>query len=456
MNKTKLIKIAIIIVIIQIIVILGVLYYISNKKKNNATNFNNENNIEINNEEENIYVIPPIDDNTNKIERVKDNKVFYNVENCVKKYEMFINMNYNLKENELGQPSTAVECNINNEKDKKEAVLLLLDGDFINKNNINSNNIQNYINFTTNEDISVEALKINEIINDSALKIYSIYARKGNNVKKEDTYYIVKIAFGDVFSIYPLKGYNDIDDIKSVDNSMTNIEKNIRNSFVKIDKINEGQIATKYFQEYKDLLLNNNELAYNKLDINYKEKRYGNINEFIEYINQNKRNIELMQVYKYETMKENENCIYKVIDRYENVYYFVESYPKEYKVFLDNYTIMQTDYAKDYDNANKFGKAKYNLINFISMVNTKDFNAIYNHLDATFKQNNFRNVDELENNIKNNMYLINSVEINESNNSQYYVFKCKLINQENKDNVKDMTVVINQTDGRNFTMSFSF
>ena len=129
-----------------------------------------------------------------------------------------------------------------------------------------------------------------------------------------------------------------------------------------------------------------------------------------------------------------------------------------YTTFLDNYTVLTDSYAKEYNQLEKFEKGKYNLNKFINMVNTKDYNAIYNVLDNTFRSNNFNNQLELEQFIKNNMYSLNRIEINDYNNEtyEYYVFEVILQNMKNTEERKKMTVILNQTESTDFTISFSF
>ena len=56
------------------------------------------------------------------------------------------------------------------------------------------------------------------------------------------------------------------------------------------------------------------------------------------------------------------------------------------------------------------------------------------------------------------MYDLNSIEIEDIDNKtyEYYVFNCKITNMRNNNESKNMTIIINQTEGTEFTMSFSF
>ena len=49
--------------------------------------------------------------------------------------------------------------------------------------------------------------------------------------------------------------------------------------------MNEEQIARKYLAEYTKLIYNDPELAYELLDVAYREKKFGDLNKFIKYFN---------------------------------------------------------------------------------------------------------------------------------------------------------------------------
>ena len=72
------------------------------------------------------------------------------------------------------------------------------------------------------------------------------------------------------------------------------------------------------------------------------------------------------------------------------------------------------------------------------MVNTKDYVPLYNVLDETFRANNFKDIESLKKYIQANMYELNSIEITDFDDAtyEYYVFKCKLINLQNKNESK--------------------
>ena len=92
MAKIK--KIIILLSIVAIFLICLILILLSNNKKS----------IEIKKENEETKE----DGNNNKeIQLVLDNSEFYTIENCVKKYEAYVNLNYEEQVTELNMPSLA-------------------------------------------------------------------------------------------------------------------------------------------------------------------------------------------------------------------------------------------------------------------------------------------------------------------------------------------------------------
>ena len=91
------------------------------------------------------------------------------------------------------------------------------------------------------------------------------------------------------------------------------------------------------------------------------------------------------------------------------------------------------------------------------MINTKDYQAIYNSLNSTFKNNNYKNVSSLKSYIKKNFYNLNSIEIKEYDDKtyDYCIFKCKITNLENTNETKEVNIIINIGEGTDFEMSFS-
>lgn len=458
MQQKKLIFIITFLLIIMcIITILFAKKFIANNTIKNETVNENELNInEAVNEDEYIVVNNTNDSNM----RVKNNAVFETIENCIVKYESYVNLNYQKQKDEYGNPTMAAAYKINTEEEKKQAIMDILDEDFVSQNKINASNVLELVNASV-EDITVTALKMNKLVDNNiyGIESYSVYAKKESEKKIEYLYYIVKISKEDTFCIYPIKldKYKSLDDIK-INNNTKDIILNDRNKFVRITEVDNSEIATQYLQEYKAILLSNPSQAYRMLTEEYRKRRFNSEKSFLNYVNENKKNIQLMQMNKYLLKKEGNYNKYIITDLFNRKYLFYEIAPREYKVELDDYTIMKNEDMQKYNKLNKKEKAKIQLDNFISKLNSKDYNSIYNSLDSTFKNNNYKNVNLLKKYIKNNFYNLNSIEVKESDSEtyEYCVFECKLINMENTEENKGITIIINIKEGTDFTMSFSF
>lgn len=463
--KQKKILIVIAVAIIIILIITGIILLVKNSNEDKVFD-NSEEAEEVSDSESEDYTL--IESQENKeVMRVKDNRIFYTIENCIKKYEAFVNLDYNKQVNDLGYPSLAAEYEIDNENAKKEAILKLLDKDYIKDNGIDGNTLYNYIDESIQE-TTVEALKINKLENEEGISTegYSVYAKKTNNGKTENLYYIVKIDTDEeVFCIYPINVnvYNDIDDIK-IKNNTEYIEANDRNTFV-YASINYGQIAARYFQEYKQLLLNDPEMAYSKLDENYRNKKFGSIDEFYKFIEKNKEDIQLMQIYQYNYDSYTDYNEYLAKDRYENLYMFQENAPKDYVVKLDTYTILTEEFKENYKKSGGEEKVKIQMDVFRQMINSQDFKSAYNVLDENFKQNNFNTQEQFEQFIKENAFKYNKMEFrNVTEEDGVYVCEVTMTDLTNGGYVDETKKDINQynwnfitklEDAENFKISFN-
>ena len=321
MAKIK--KIIILLSIVAIFLICLILILLSNNKKS----------IEIKKENEETKE----DGNNNKeIQLVLDNSEFYTIENCVKKYEAYVNLNYEEQVTELNMPSLAATYKITNQDEKDEAILNLLDKEYCDNNDIDKNNISKNIEETTNEEIIVSANKMNKLISESKnVAIYAVYAIKENNKNKQEQYYVVKIDNSNgCFAIIPLDNtkYKSLEEI-DIKNTTRSIEKNTRNKVIKSD-INDSQVANKYFKEFKTALLNNADEAYNMLNEEYKNSRFGNLDTFKKYISDNLKDMQQLQVLQYNKVSYEDYTEYAVQDAHNNIIIFDEKSPNQYDVKL--------------------------------------------------------------------------------------------------------------------------
>ena len=223
------------------------------------------------------------------------------------------------------------------------------------------------------------------------------------------------------------------------------------------DTESDKKIANSYFSNYSELLEYYPEEAYNRLDSEYKNARYKSLEAFKEYVSKISYTIYTMNINKYKVHKTDNYTDYLCTDQYNNYYIFREKDGiMNYTVFLDSYTVDLDVFKENYEKASNEEKVSLNVGKFKQMLNTKDYNAIYNKLNETFRKNNFSTVSKLEEYLKKNTYEINSIKVeNKNQQNDYYVCECTLVDQTNTEQTKKMTIMIKLLDNNNFSMSFS-
>lgn len=437
------IKIMIFVFIIIIISLICALLLISKDNNHNNTLSNSTNNIVVNINTTVNYIeeaktsatkdIAIIDSN---IKAVTSSTKFYTVSNCVQKYFDTIS-----------------------NKNKSE-LYAILNSDYITSKGITEENVLSYVHtITTSSNFTALEMNVLEGMNTEVYSVYGTILDKNKTGIGEDVFFIVDLSRHNLtFSITPLIG-NSYSNIKQIDivNEDIMVEKNDYNKF-SYYKITDEELIRRYISNYKINAIYNTKESYNLLDEEYRIKRFGSLNEYQEYIKENVDTIKNSILKTYDVTEENGITRYDYIDNNGNHYLFKETAVMQYTVFLDDYTILTDEGKEEYNELDKFDKAKHNLTKFIKMINSKDYNGIYNVLDNTFKSNNFKNVESLKKYIEENAYKYNDIEIEEYDDTtyDYIVFNCNLINFNNEKEVKSITIIINQMENGNFTMSFSF
>lgn len=104
--------------------------------------------------------------------------------------------------------------------------------------------------------------------------------------------------------------------------------------------MNEEQIARKYLAEYTKLLYYDPVLAYDLIEMEYRDKKFENIDKFKEYFN-NKFDSKFFNA-QVEQLSIKNTAMFKefhIIDSSDNTYIFREYSIMQYKVIFDSYTI---------------------------------------------------------------------------------------------------------------------
>lgn len=242
---------------------------------------------------------------------------------------------------------------------------------------------------------------------------------------------------------------NEIDESKEYDG---NIIQDENNKF-EYKNYSEEDFVKEEFMDYKYTLLNELDGAYSKLDNEYKAERFNNIQEFNNYIEEKRTQIENSIVVSYEYIDDNQ---FIVQDDYGNQYVFIENSFMNYNVRLDNYTVITENYKNKYNKLDNESKAKTNVDMFIKMINSSDYRHAYNKLDETFRNNNFGSVENFESYIKENFFENNYLIVDKiEQKGEYYAVNTTLKRDTSSAaDSKNKNFVIKLNEGTNFVMSF--
>mgnify|MGYP004615331709 CR=1 FL=1 len=434
-------KIIILIILIILIIIITLCILNLNKGKNN--NVTNENSVLVEDESEE----PEIEKNQFGFQQLEDRGMFFTISNCVEEYLQYLNPNYEFSK-------YADQSN-----SKKESIYSLLSENYIESNNITKDNVLEYVTTFKDEPVFLPS-KVNVLYSDNKSPVYVIEGMIASNGTVEKYYFIINLCVkNSTFSIEPLDS-NKIKDINEVsvntNSILDNIESNSYNGYVE-DSGEEEEIASKYLYYYKQSLLYFKEEAYNKLDKEYKEKRFENFDNFKTYIEENKEKIEQIELSKYRFTEEENKVECICVDQYGEYFIFNQTGVMDYTIRLDTYTIDAPETIEKYNKGNDKEKVGMNIEKVISALNSKDYNYAYDKLDESFRKNNFKNIQEFETYIKNNLFDINNVEyVQFSKEGETYIYQLKIKEYGSEsDSSKDITVVMQLLEGTNFVMSFS-
>lgn len=117
------------------------------------------------------------------------------------------------------------------------------------------------------------------------------------------------------------------------------IEKYDANQFIPV-YVTESDMANKYLNDFKNLMLYDINEAYNVVNKAYKEKKYGDFERFKESI-QDEYSLAFykMTVKEYDVVNKNGHKFYYIRDSRDKLYIFKELSIMNYEVYLDDYTV---------------------------------------------------------------------------------------------------------------------
>ena len=341
-----------------------------------------------------------------------------------------------------------------------EKVYNMLSEDYIREFKVNNQDIKEKFNIENNCEPIIE--KIYRFQNSTNVWTYLI---KGINVdiinKKSENLNIGLTVdiLNKTFCIYPQEylekhEYDKLQLGDEIEEDIEEIEKNTANSYI-YEIVNDQQICEEYFNKTKKILLYDADFSYEMLDDEYKEKKFENIEQYKEWLQKNQNNIASSVAARYKTSTEKGVKEYICQDTNDNYFVFKKSKTVDFKIYLDTYTIPLNEFVENYNKADEKEKVKMNIQNIFQAINRKDYSYVYNYLDETFKQNNFDNIQKLEDYLKNNLYDINEINgENYSNEGEVHIYNLA-VTHKNKDSMrKKMNINMLLKEDNDFVFSF--
>lgn len=293
--------------------------------------------------------------------------------------------------------------------------------------------------------------------------IYGIYWK--NSYKEKHNIYITidmqeeKMLYSYEQSTIDITFQQFLSEINKIDK--TKISTNI--NFDENKKVNylEYNTATKierYYDYYIDLVQYDAREAYELLDENYREKRFGNLENYLNYIKEYKNIIinDKLQKYTAKYFEDEDQYQYACLDINNKYFIINEKKLLDYSILLDEYTIDIPQFIEKYNYSDIQNKVALNIDKFIKGINDKNYNYSYSILADSFKQNKFPSINLFEQAVKNEFFENCSIEysvFNEQGNN--YVYSV-VLRDTNSNNTKNMIIVMKLGDETDFEMSYSF
>ena len=381
---------------------------------------------------------------------------YFDIKTCMNLYLQAVDLTNSAyyRTDENGDRYLAIE-----KEQVQKQIYNLLSKNFIDNNNITEDNVFNKVE-VFREKVVYVPLDAKVIQDGEETKSFLIYGLLQNNNLEivKDIYAVVNIDIDfKRFSIEPLYGeYGGIEDVK-IGTLEGEIQANDNNKF-NIVSSSYNDIAIEYINRYKRLAIGSPERMYNQLDKEYREKRFGSLEEFKKYVQEHKEQINKIVAAQYQRTEKDDYTQFVIIDKDGNYYIFREKGVLDYTVILDTYWIDIPEFTERYYKSNDQEKVILNINKFNLALNNKDYKYMYSILADSFKEKNFKTYAEFEKYAKENFFENNKFDYVSFGNEggTYYTYKVKITDKENTTSdaiEKTFIMVLEEETG--FKMSFN-
>lgn len=278
----------------------------------------------------------------------------------------------------------------------KNMIYNYLDEDYKKDNGINLNNINEKLGDYQDVQTFIDNMYYVDIREN--LKAYFVYGEvveKSDLQKKSYSIMIIVNSSNKAFKLIPnIINYNvelgkeliiDFDDI-----SYNNYNK------IKYSTINNETYCRELFNDYRNRLIYNVESVYYLFNENYRNEKFGDLKEFVEFVKLNKKALTNVSLKSYNVQSRNMESIFICVDRSGKQYYFSVTSPMKYTVSYDIYSTDTQETIEEYNKLSEVEKVIFNLNKINFALNAADYKYIYNRLSNNYKENNFKTLESFE------------------------------------------------------------
>lgn len=348
-----------------------------------------------------------------------------------------------------------------------EEALNILDVEVKELLNINENNVSNLYNDFNKPEFCIDKIYKQKV--DASKDIYLVYHRLQKN-SESNSYAINTVLFLKIdernvdFSIYPyeyLRNANYLelgqDDVIKI-NNLNEIPENKNNGYKTSLISKDDQTCIKeFYDRYKFDVRFDVEGLYYKLNEEYRNLKFTNLENFRQYINENKENIINGNIKKYEVNKYDDYKDYVVICENNVPYIFSAKSIMDYTILLDKYTVITKKYEEQYERSLTGAQTKYCINRIIQAINDKNYDFVYQKLNVVQKDNYYKNIEDFKKFIYNNFYEKNNFEVDEDYlivSSKMYQYNVKITDAtENEFTYRRFTMAVTIKEGTDFEIS---
>ena len=383
---------------------------------------------------------------------------YFAIANCLQRYVQELNLNNSkyYEQDENGNEVKSVE-----DEYIKEEILKYISDEYIKENNITTKNIDQYVK-TYNTNVFFIPTKMKCIQSGEDIERYIVQGYTEEVITYSNLQTINLVVNLDLnnktFSIEPLSDtYKTIEDIKVKERKIAQIEEKTSNTF-SYTNITDVYLIKQYLNTYKRLALASPEVAYKYLNKEYRDARFGSVENYKQYVEKNRNNIIPETLLKYKKYSDyDEYTQYIAITKSENYYIFREKDTMELEILLDTFTIAIPEYEEKYNEANNQQKTAYCIDRFIKILNSENYTLAYKLLATSFKNNYFKTQESFEQYAKQNLAnkeVSSYVEF--KNEGELYCTYSVTLQENGQDtNEVDKTFIVKLGEGTDFELSFN-